>query len=133
MPQPPMMEAPVLLVGVRGHERKAPDPDGGVVSGVVRVIATVPVAVLPAGSATVTVGLLVRTVPVQVTIPVLSAGVGLHERFGIVRVDPDSVPVQVTVVAPLVVDGEAVQTGRAGGVVSGVVAIVNVVVVIGPV
>jgi len=52
------------------------------------------------------------------TIPVLSAGVGLHERFGIVRVDPDSVPVQVTVVAPLVVDGEAVQTGRAGGVVS---------------
>ena len=88
---------------------------GGVVS---RVTVTVPVAVFPDGSAIVRVGLLVRIVPVHRTLPVASAGVGEQVRPGIVRVAPDSVPVQVTVVAPLVVDGDAVQVGIAGGVVS---------------
>ena len=88
---------------------------GGVVS---RVTVTVPVAVFPDGSAIVRVGLQVRILPVHETVPVVFAGVGEHVRPGIVSVAPDSVPVQVTVVAPLVVDGDAVQVGIAGGVVS---------------
>ena len=83
-----------------------------------RVTVTVPVAVLPEVSAIVTTGLLVRIFPVQRIVPVASAGVGEQLRPGIVSVAPDSVAVQVTVVAPLVVDGDAVHVGIDGGVIS---------------
>lgn len=88
---------------------------GAVVS---RVVVIVPVAVFPVVSVIDMLGLLERSVPIQVTIPVASAGAGEQVRPGRVTVAPDSVPVQVTVVAPLVVDGDAVHVGTTGAVVS---------------
>ncbi len=58
--------------------------------------------------------------PVQVTVPLASAGLGVQETLGKLFVVPAPTPVQVTVTdTPLTADaGEAVQVGVGGGVVS---------------
>jgi len=103
----------------------APEPEGAVLS-IARPVVSL-VLVLPDGSVSVTVSsgietsvAPVPTVPVQLTMPVASVGVGVQVMLGIERVAPDSteVHVVVTVVPLLAGDGVVVHIGVAGGVTS---------------
>ena len=87
---------------------------GAVVS---NIAATVPVPLFPAGSVTVTTGLLPNNVPLQVTVPPV-LGVGVHVNHTIVYVSPLVVPVKVITTAPLVGFGVAIPVGTLGAVLS---------------
>ena len=87
---------------------------GAVVS---NITLTVPVPLFPVGSVTVTVGLLLKTVPLHTTAhPVL--GFGVHTNHGILYVSPLIVPVNVITVDPLVILGLATPLGTLGAIVS---------------
>ena len=125
IPQLPEIAAPVSLVGVSGHVRSEPVPDGAVLS-ITRCVVSL-VLVLPDGSVTVTVSsetetsvAHVPTIPVQLTMLVASAGVGVQLILGIVSTAPLSTPVQVVVtLVPLFAGfGRVLHTGAVGGMTS---------------